>query len=135
VEDQVGWAFSAVGTPYDQWVATSFTAGEVAQGLHLPAADADLDCVSNFLEFALGGDPTDPASAPKFSVAPGSAGSLDFSFFRARADVSYVVERSTNLSGWSLFSNNPGSVGGVVTISDTIVPGENHFYRLRTSQP
>jgi hypothetical protein len=116
-------------------VAASFTAGEVTQGLHLPTADADLDGVSNFLEFALGGNPTDPSSAPKFSVAPGAVGSLDFAFFRARADLNYVVERSGNLIDWNTFSTNPGSVGGVVTISDTIVPGEKHFYRLRTTQP
>lgn len=134
VEDQAGWGFGAPGTAYDQWAAAAFTPGVVAQELQLPEADADLDGISNFMEFALGGNPADPSSAPKFSVSTGTTSTLDLAFFKARSDLSYIIERSTNLMDWSPFSNNRGSVGGTVTVTDNIVPGENRFYRLRVTE-
>lgn len=139
VEDQAGWGFTATGaatgTTYDQWASTTFTAAEVAQDLHLPMADADADGVSNFIEFALGGNPTDSSSIPALQAQAPVNGTISVSFNRARTDLDYIVEKSINLTQWTTFSNNPGEAGGVVTVTDTVTPGVNAFYRLRATEP
>ncbi|MGC9450224.1 MAG: sugar-binding protein [Oceanipulchritudo sp.] len=127
-------------------IYTVLTAFETwAEGIDWPApasetgaqeADADRDGLSNFLEFALGGDPLDPASAPRPGVRLSSA-RAQLIFHRARSELTYTVEASGDLSLWSPIAVNPGTVGLDVTVTDTVdlSPGDpSRFLRLQISQ-
>ncbi len=101
-------------------------------------ADFDGDGVSNLLEYALD---TDPSSAASVSVpTPQVSGlRLQVSFLRARSDVTYHIEVSSDLSAnsWTLLATNPGTVGQSVTVSDTVdLPSATpprRFLRLRVT--
>ena len=109
-----------------------------------PSADPDYDSLTNFAEYALGGDPMTPETSK--NPAPGETevdGSkyLTLTFHRARADVTYVVEASsdlTNPSGWSEISFMPDEIGADQTVAD-IVPmnaqNPKRFMRLRLEIP
>jgi hypothetical protein len=97
-----------------------------------PDADFDGDGVANLIEHALG---TDPVSAgdhalPVVGVQPD--GRLTLTFTRARADLTYVVEGSSDLVTWSPVATNPGTVGQSVTVADTTT-ASRRFLRLRVS--
>ncbi len=100
--------------------------------------DADGDGVVNLLEFALGTEPTDSASAA-VPVAQVSNSRLQLSFFRARSDVTYTVEASADLITWTVIATNPGVVGETVTVADTVVllssGATRRFLRLRATVP
>jgi hypothetical protein len=62
--------------------------------------DSDGDGLSDLLEYALGGDPRDPADAPAPRLENGS---FTFTHLPARSDAEWVVETSTELTppSWS----------------------------------
>jgi autotransporter-associated beta strand protein len=129
----------SIASPLQQWRQTHF--GSIAgAGTAVDTADPDGDGVVNLLEYALG---TVPTSAASVSVpVPSVVGSrLQISFLRARSDVTYIVETTSDLSSgaWSILATNPGSVGQTVTISDTLnlttANSPRRFMRLRVSSP
>ena len=66
-----------------------------------PTADSDNDGLSDFMEYALGSNPTSPNLSPiTFSTSPD--GSIELSFARATAadDAILSIESSQNLSSW-----------------------------------
>jgi hypothetical protein len=83
-----------IGTPlasYDQWRVIHGVAGG-------PNDDDDGDGLSNFLEFALGGDPTNAMSRP----APlWAAGGFAFSTASAAGGLEWRIESSANLVDWN----------------------------------
>lgn len=107
-----------------------------------PEADPDGDGLINLLEYALASIPTDPASRQLPSVQF-SEGHLQFTFLRARADLTYRVEASSDLSqgSWTVISTNPGTVSltNPITVTDTVnlytTNPPNRFLRLRLSSP
>ncbi len=95
-------------------------------------ADADNDGVPNILEYALLGDPTRPHTAQLPILLP-AGNTLTFKFLRARSDINYIVEQSSDLKTWTDISTNAGTVGQEVEIS---VPfnGGSKFLRLKVSE-
>ncbi|MBC8011801.1 MAG: Ig-like domain repeat protein, partial [Burkholderiales bacterium] len=134
-----------VPTALDLWRATHFTVEQLGNPAleatvwgHL--ADPDSDGVSNLLEYALDGDPlaasgTDiPVSALNSDTPP----KLTLTFLRARADVTYLVQASSDLTAWEDLVTNPGAVSLTVPVTVTDTPpldATKRFLRLRVSQP
>lgn len=110
------WRASAapLGTPGGSDGLTFAAWGAARGGLADPAADPDGDGVSNLLEYAFGGDPLSPLSAPRPTgqieelAINGLAAKYFTVTYRARIDTSdlgYHVEISEDLSTWT-----PGAV-------------------------
>jgi photosystem II stability/assembly factor-like uncharacterized protein len=98
-----------------------------------PEADPDADGWGNFAEYALAGHASAPAAAPLVRTERSAGGALSLVFNRARQDVRYVVEASTNLSTWTELVVDPGQLGQTVTVIDTVAPAPSapRFLRLR----
>ena len=121
-----------VGGGYAAW-ASAFP------GIGLPTQDADGDSHSNFLEYALGTLPNDPASVQQPSLSP-LGGLSSFSIQKGSAagqdsQISYTVEGSTDLVTWTtdpavlhIFENDPASL----TVQ---YPGtsQRFFFRLKVT--
>lgn len=109
-----------------------------ATGTAANLADPDGDGINNLLEYALGGNPLSAADAdatrPLTQVA---ASRLQISFLRARAEVSYIVEASGDLTTWTPVSYTPVSIGQTQTVADTvdITSASRRFLRLKITTP
>ena len=74
-------------------------------------------------------------SGPSSQPALGnSAGALTLTFKRERADLTYTVQGSSDLTTWTTVATNPGTVGQTVTATDTETNATKRFLRLRVSQ-
>jgi hypothetical protein len=122
-------------TPYETWANTYGGTAVIGSATN----DYDRDGASNLLEYALNTAPNSAASVAQPVVGTaGSPAKLTFSFLRARADVTYTVESSTDLVGWNTLATNPGSVGQSVTVTDTVEfspTTPKRFLRLRVTVP
>jgi hypothetical protein len=118
-------------TSYDTWVAGHGWGGGDSSLL----ADPDEDGLCNLIEYALGSDPTLSMSAP-YPILGRSGDRLTFTFFRARAELIYTVEASSDLVTWTAINTNPGMLSQQVTVSDIsdIQADKRRFLRLRVSQ-
>ena len=125
-------------TPLESWRQAAL--GSIANtGTAANAADPDRDGLPNLLEYALGTSPTSASatSAPSISLLPAPASKLQLSFLRARSDLTYTVEASSDLFNWAVIATNPGTVSSSVpvTVADTVTPAPRRFLRLRVSNP
>ncbi len=126
-------------TAREGWRLRHFGA-TTATGLTADTADFDGDGVSNLLEYALDTSPTSAASV-SIPIASTSQLKLQLTFLRARSDVTYVVEVSSNLSpgSWTPVATDPGTVGQSVTVIDTVnvstATPPRRFLRLRIIAP
>jgi hypothetical protein len=70
-----------------------------------PAGDPDADDLPNLLEYAFNLDPlvSDRSGAPQFTASPSSV-ALTYTKIVAATDLSYVVEKSTDLVTWIMAS-------------------------------
>ncbi len=101
------------------------------------SADPDADGLNNLEEYAFGGLPFTPSPSARPLQAV-SSGHLTLQFYRARSDVTYQVEVSSNLLHWQpLGPANPGAVGTIVTVTDSpnLLPGQPRFLRVHLSLP
>jgi hypothetical protein len=115
------WALSATtgGSPgttngavftadFTLWRSSRFSPADLANPLLSgPLADPDHDGLSNLLEFALAGDPLDPADVLTFAVRDGAE--LVFSFKRPRQPlgITYSIEEASTLPAWGPVSAIP----------------------------
>ncbi|MEO8615214.1 MAG: DUF4082 domain-containing protein [Luteolibacter sp.] len=99
------------------------------------SADPDNDSLNNLLEYALDIDPLNAATNGLPEVSTDINGVLTLSFLRARDDVSYTVDASSDLIHWTLLAEDPGAVGEVVSVQD--VPPDSsasRFMRLKVTK-
>ncbi len=97
-------------SPYAAWAAAAGLTGAEA----LLSADPDGDGLANLLEYALGGSPLQPSTAPAPSVTL-SDGAGAFSHRHSKtAAVTFAYETSTDLSTWASLVVTPSVVTGDV---------------------
>lgn len=99
--------------------------------------DLDGNARPDLLDYALGGDPAAGIAAPADSTTAIVNNHLTLTFNRARNELNYLVEISSDLATWSTLATNPGTVGQSVTITDTaVLPSTGpprRFMRLRVT--
>ncbi len=92
------------GTPYEQW-RNGIAWGTIPVDQRTPENDPDGDGVSNFMERALGGDPTRSDSAPGYSITMAEQGNgsqvLTLWYYKGATDLSYQMQWSYDLATWS----------------------------------
>jgi O-glycosyl hydrolase len=93
-------------------------------------SDGDGDGIPLLIEYALNLGPT----APNVTGLPVFNAHFEFSFLRARAELNYEVQSSTNLIQWTPLAINPGNVGEEVTVLFTN-NAPSAFLRLKVSGP
>jgi hypothetical protein len=127
-----------VATALQSWRLNNFGT-VVAIGTAADTADPDGDGLPNLLEYALNSNPLVADSASARPTCQMSGSRLQFTFNRARSDVTYLVEGTSDLTVWTTVATNPGTVGQSVTVTDTVdIPTANpprRFLRLRVSSP
>jgi hypothetical protein len=137
---------ASTSAPLDQLVRTAYASWTHATGLDAlgeaaPTADPDGDGANNFLEYALDGDPiaSDADILPTLQVSGlNSQPFLSLSFFRARPDLIYAVEATSDLAApvWPTLATNPGTIGEWVAVEDDPEDeSPRRFLRLRVTQP
>lgn len=124
-------------TPLQSWRWANF--GVTANtGNATDSFDPDGDGAPNFLEYAFGTTPTSAASVPNLQTKV-SGNRLQLTFTRARSDLSYRVDVSSDLSTWNALATNPGAVGQSITVTDTVdfpaATPPRRFLRLRVTNP
>jgi hypothetical protein len=127
-------AFSDVATATTRSY-TAFESWNIGHGFPAETPedqDADHDGLLQLVEFALGRNPN-VGDAVGAIVTRISGGMLELVFTKAREDVTYGVEVSENLAGWSSegveMSGGPETVGRVPA-----TPGQKYL-RLRVAAP
>jgi hypothetical protein len=114
------------------WRSQYFTAGSSVAG---DLDDPDRDGIPNLLEYALALSPHQAEAQPGWKFALAEDGRATLTFYRARADVTYRVEVSSDLQTWMTVVTNPGIVGGTVTVTDPTTGWPRRFLRLRVEAP
>ena len=121
--------------PYDAW-AQSYSLVQDKNG------DDDSDGISNFLEYALNGNPTNPASAAQIEFRPAGINEFEYIYVRrttANSGLTYWLEISTNLvsGGWinGGYTMLPAAVLDadfeILTNRISTADGNGKFIRLR----
>lgn len=121
-------ALAPVG--YAAWQEEHFP-GQIDPEVVGPHASADGDPIPNLIEYATG---LDPLESDHDALVPELVGArLRLVFLRAQADLTYVVEGSFDGTAWTAVATNPGAVGQVVVVDDTVdVPATGaRMLRLR----
>lgn len=123
-------AAATVPGAFEHWAAGQNLSGAAAEW----GADPDGDGLSNGLEFALGLDPNAANTAAGRPAARLNGGRLELSYVKARNDVVYQVQSSTDLTNWTAADVDQGGSGPDVTASTPAGPGRK-FLRLVVTRP
>ena len=110
---------------YTTWASANGIPGQPA------ADDFDKDGLSNLVEYALNLNPT-VSTVPPGTFAGGILSFTKGTEALANGDVTFEIEQSTTLTGWTVVVFNNPSLG---TISYTLPPGQaKEFARLKITQ-
>jgi cyclophilin family peptidyl-prolyl cis-trans isomerase len=122
---------------------THFTVEELANpAISGPTADPDGDGLANLLEYALGLAPK-TANASGLPEVAASAGEWTYTYTRPsdRADITYAVERSTDLTSWTtadvtheLVSTDAATGTQTWRARVPLTTGANGFFRLKVER-
>ena len=95
-----------------------------------PTSDPDGDGAGNLIEYGLALDPlrANASGLPAFNI---NGATLELSYSRARADVTYSVESSDDLVSWSAAEVNQGGVGPAVTATAPAGSAGRRWLRLK----
>ena len=137
-----GAAILNVLSGFQPWSEVKFSAGELLDdNVSGPNADPDHDGLANLVEYALGLEPktADQTGLPTVSVQ-GSDWVYTYTRPSDRADLTYEVELSTNLTGWStsgVAHELVSTSGGTETWRAKYPVGSaaNCYFRLKITQP
>ena len=123
--------------PFDAWKHAQFTQEQQADPTQSgDLADPDADGVPNLLEYALSRHALGFDFEPATTAARTESGTLELTFLRARAELSYLVEVSEDLATWSTLATNPGIVRETAVVPDPAsADAPRRFMRLRVSFP
>nr|UXE44817.1 hypothetical protein Hi04_10k_c3780_00005 [uncultured bacterium] len=128
--DAIRWSYTlsqdnpSDGTVPDWWA--DFYFGGIVDG----SADPDGDGYSNYAEYILGTDPTDPGSRLQMTVSR-SGTNIQITFDPSLAGRVYQLLTSPSLAGpWSLLPDIPASAGLTGTFTITNTPTASRFYHL-----
>lgn len=115
---------------FDQWKL-----GHSMPASAAPFDDGDGDFIPLLVEYALDLNPAS-ASANGLPTLSFSNGLFSFTYLRAKGDVNYTVETSTDLTSWSPSGINQGTgaVGGPVTATLSQSGENRRFFRLRVEE-
>ncbi|MFT7303735.1 MAG: hypothetical protein ACI8UZ_002578 [Akkermansiaceae bacterium] len=114
-----------VGEDYATWAAANSVGAE--------EADDDGDLLSNFLEFAMGTDPTSPDEQPVLTIS-GSTGTVTFPRHLGRSGVTLQFQTSTELKIWTTQSTSATNLTGSIQTNEFTIDLANHpelYWRLR----
>lgn len=114
-------------TPFENWAVQQ----GLASGQAGPEDDPDNDQTPNLFEYALGTPPLQPNEAPPAGLSLSSSRLAAFTFRRAAAPpaVTWIVERSRDLSSWETIAISQGGhpaqslLGQAYTATETPLPG------------
>jgi hypothetical protein len=99
------------------------------------AANPSGDGMINLIKYALGLSATATGSSSHLDIQMNAEGCLKITFQRSREDLNYIVQGSSDLMTWTDLAFNPGSVGTVVTVTDSAGAGApRRFLRLKISR-
>lgn len=119
-------------TSFRAWVAAYPLASDQDGTLD----DPDADGLPNLIEYALDQDPTSAVDAGTAIQILDSDPDLIVTFQRARAELTYAVEASSDLVTWTTIATNPGTLGLDVSIVDSNASQPaSRFLRLRVTSP
>ncbi len=96
----------------------------------VPEADPDGDGITSFAEYGLATDPLrgNAGGVPAFQI---NGPSLELTYSRARADVSYSVEASDDLITWNSALVNQGGAGSPITATAPLGSVGHRWLRLK----
>ncbi len=131
----------SVTANFASWLLDNFTPPEIANtALTGPNADFDRDGMPNLVEYALGLNPktANPTGGPTLTLEGGNW-TLTYTRPASRADVTYAVQFSTNLTNWSttgVTHTLVATAGGVETWRATYpaASAPNCFLRLMVTR-
>ena len=129
--------FQPTPSAMEQWRQLKFGSTATNTGDSADLADPDFDGIDNLLEYALGGEPL-TSDASILPVVSASSSPLTLTFLRARADLTYIVQGSSNLTDpWIDLAVNPGTVSTTtpVIFTEAITNPTRRFLRLRVTAP
>jgi Calx-beta domain len=95
-------------TPFHRWLTAKFGA-DANSAIAAANADPDADGLSNFVEWALNGDPTIPDSSVRPIVGGTDYATLSFRRNASATDTRFTVEASGDLKNWSAGSTYYGA--------------------------
>ncbi len=131
------------GAGFLTWRGENFTREEISSGVAGRNATPAADGIANQTKYALAiADPKSPTQAGLPAVVRTANGTFQMRFLRARAESTYEVQASNDLTTWTTIATNPGAVSTTqqVTVPDDLVKlppvtGGRRFMRLRLTVP
>ncbi len=124
-------AYSTPTSPFASWAMANNLTGDDA----LTSADPDDDGIVNLLEYALDLNPAVATATGLPTTVLDSSGRLTLSFLRARAELTYEVLASSELTAWEVIATNPGTVSLTTPVSVAAPVSEDPkgFLRLKVT--